>query len=136
MRRPGNRETKTKKVETSNVDLEVARSPSNLSEFESMGTLPSSELVKSARKKNNVPEPLDLNMGWQMEEMDRRPNGGDLVRNVEEDGQVIDDGESLALDGQVMGGESLAFEERPPSAETVAEDYSLPSYHQVGVYWY
>ena len=137
MRRPDNRETKTKKVETSNVDLEVARSPSNLSEFESMGTLPSSELVKSARKKNNVPEPLDLNMGWQMEEMDRRSNGGDLVRNMEENGQVIDQ-ESLALHEheQVMGGESLAFEERPPSAETVAEDYSLPSYHQVGVYWH
>ena len=136
MRRPGNRETKTKKVETINVDLEVARSPSNPSEFKSMGTPPSSELVKSARKKNNVPEPLDLNMGWQMEEKDRRPNGGDLVRNMEEDGQVIDDGESLALHEQVMGGESLAFEERPPSAETVAEDYSLPSYHQVGVYWH
>ena len=131
MRRPGNRETKTKKVET-NVDLEVTRSPSNLSEFESMGTLHSSELVKSARKKSNVPEPLDLNMGWQMEEKDRRPNGGDLVRNMEEAGQVIDDKESLALHEQEMGGESLAFEERPPSAETVAEDYSLPSYHQVG----
>ena len=136
MRKPGNRETKTKKVDTINVDLDVARSPTNLSEFESMGTLPSSELVKSARKINNVPEPLDLNMGWQMEEMDRRPNGGDLVRNMEEDGQVIDYGETLALHGQVMGGESLAFEERPPSAETVAEDYSLPSYHQVGVYWH
>ena len=129
MRRPGNRETKTKKVET-NVDLEVARSPSNLSEFESMGTLHSSELVKSARKKSNAPKPLDLNMGWQMEEMDRRPNGGDLVRNMDE--QVMDDKESLALHEQVMGGKSLAFEERPPSAETVAEDYSLPSYHQVG----
>ena len=67
-----------------------------------------------------------------MEEMDRRPNGGDLVRNMDE--QLMDDKESLALHEQVMGGESLAFEERPPSAETVAEDYSLPSYHQVGVY--
>ena len=122
-------------VET-NVDHEVAKSPSKLSEFESMGTLHSSELVKSARKKNNVPEPLNLNMGWQMEEKDRRPNGGDLVRNMEEAGQVIYDEESMALDGQVMDGESLAFEERPPSAETVAEDYSLPSYHQVGVYWH
>ena len=135
MRRPDNRETKTIKVEN-NVDLEVARSPSNLSEFESMGTLHSSELVKSARKKSNVPEPLDLNMGWQLEEKDRRQNGGELVRNMEEDGQVIDDEESLALHEQEMDGESLAFEERPPSAETVAEDYSLPSYHQVGVYWH
>ena len=135
MRRPCNRETKTKEVET-NVDHEVARSQSNLSEFESMGTLHSSELVKSARKKSNVPKPLDLNMGWQLEEKDRRQNGGELVRNMEENGQVIDDEESLALHEQVMAGESLAFEERPPSAETVAEDYSLPSYHQVGVYWH
>ena len=133
MRRPGNRETKTKKVET-NVDLEVTRSPSNLSDLESIGKLPCTELVKSTRKKSNALKPLDLNMGWQIEEKDRRPNGGDLVRNMEE--QVIDDGERMALHEQVMGGESLAFEERPPSAETVAEDYSLPSYHQVGVYWH
>ena len=117
MRRPGKNHFEATKTANNNFDREIAKKPSNLTNFEATQKAGNSGF-ESVRRSNNGPD-ININNGWKRREDDRQIGNEDERRNMKEDEREI-------------AVESMTLDERPPSAETVAEDYSLPSYHQVG----
>ena len=120
MRRSSNNHFEGTKTEVNNFDQEVKKKLSSLSDFESTMKPSKSVGVESARRSINDTELLDMNIndGWKKVDNDRRISNEDGGKKAKEDGREI-------------AVKSPTLAERPPSAETVAEDYSLPSYHQV-----
>ena len=116
MRRPGKHRFEATKKAVDNFGQEEVTK--KLSNFESARMTSNSD-IESVRRPSNAPALSDMNNGWKSREDDRRNRKEDERSNMKED------------EGEI-GVESLTLDERPPSAETVAEDYSLPSYHQVG----
>ena len=114
MRRPSKNQFEARET----VVNEVPKKPRNLVDFEATRKL-SNSVMESVRRSSNAPE-TNINSGWKRSEDDRR------MRNEEERRNTKEDAEETAVEEKRM-----TSDERPPSAETVAEDYSLPSYHQV-----
>ena len=116
MRQPGKNQFEATKTANNNFDQEIAKKPSNLTNFEATQKASNSGF-ESVRRSNNAPD-ININNGWK-----RREDYGQ-IGNEDKRGNMKEDEREITV-------ESMILDERPPSAETVAEDYSLPSYHQV-----
>ena len=119
MRRPSKNQFGARETEVN----EVPKRPNNLVDFEATRKPSNSDIESVRRPSSNASELFETNInnGWTRSENGRRIKAEEERRNTKEG-----EGEIAAEERRTDSGE------RPPSAETVAGDYSLPSYHQVG----
>ena len=111
MRRPSKNQFETRETAVN----EVQKRPSNF-DFEATRKPNLNSDVESVRNTSQMFE-TNINTGWKGSDDSRRIGKNEEMRNTKE--------------GEISVEKRMTSEERPPSAETVAEDYSLPSYHQV-----
>ena len=115
MRRPS--KTHFEETKTTAVN-EVPKKLSNFTDFEVTRKSSNSDIESVRRPSSNALELFDTNI-----------NSG-RKRRVEDSRRIWKEDERKEDEGEIAV-ERMTSDERPPSAETVAEDYSLPSYHQV-----